>query len=477
MAAVPAAAAAQGAFGVTDTTIRIAVQDSLSGAYSQYGVPSLNGVRYVFDKVNAAGGVFGRKLEVVTEDDGCSPKQSVGAATKLASERNVLAVVGLTCSSAAIAVRDSVAPSTPIPFMSFSSGGYTSSAAALGGLKPNFFFVAPSVHTQGGAIVNFAMNTLKPQRVAFIGQTDVYGKEGREGVEAMLGEYGQKIVADETLEPRSTDATAQILKLKAANPDVVIAFLYQVPAQIVLRQAEELGLKATIVTSASVTDSAIYQSLPKTALANYFGTMLARDVLDGPGMKPMMDDMRHKYPDVTFNPLVVSGVGAAEILVDALKRVGKDVTPEKLTAAIDQSKDVETGALSYPLTFTAGNHAGGRGLSVYKIVNGSRRWRCRATGLAMKRSRRRPRRRTDGRGVDAAAIAGRWRRERLDLRSRGAWSCCCLQGNARDQLRAWHRHFARCLCLRHGGRQIRPRLPCGVCCRVACGDGGRAGGE
>jgi branched-chain amino acid transport system substrate-binding protein len=371
VAAVPAAAAAQGAFGVTDTTIRVAVQDSLSGAYSQYGVPSLNGVRYVFDKVNAAGGIHGRKLEVVAEDDGCSPKQSVGVATKLASERAVIAVLGLTCSSAAVAVRDAVAPTTPMPFMSFSSGGHTSSAGQLGGLKPNFFFVPPSVHAQGGAIVNFAMNVLKPARVAFIGQTDVYGKEGRQGVEAMLAQYGQKIVADETLESRSTDTSPQILKLKATNPDVVIAFLYQVPAQILLRQAEDLGLKAIIVTSASVTDSSIYRSLPQSALTHYYGSMVAKDVLDGPGMKPMMDEIQAKYRDVTFNPLVVSGVGAAEVLVEALRSLGKDVTPEKLVAALDKIKDVNTNALSYPLTFTPGNHAGGRGLSIYKIVNGA----------------------------------------------------------------------------------------------------------
>jgi branched-chain amino acid transport system substrate-binding protein len=370
VAMAPAAAWAQGAYGVTDTSIRVAVQDSLSGAYSQYGVPSLNGVRYVFDRVNASGGINGRKLEVVAEDDGCFPKQSVGVATKLASERSVVAVLGLTCSSAAVAVRDAVAPTTPLPFMSFSSGGYTSSSSQLGGLKPNFFFVAPSVHTQGGALVNFAMNVLKPQRVVFIGQTDVYGKEGRQGVEAMLAQYGQKIVADETLEPRGTDATAQILKIKAANPDVVIAFLYQVPAQILLRQAEDLGLTATIVTSASVTDSSIYRSLPQSALAHYFGSMLARDVLDGPRMKPMMDEMRAKYPEVTFNPLVVSGVGAAETLVEAIRGLGKDVTPEKLAAALDRSKNVNSHALSYPLTFTAENHAGGRGLSIYKIVDG-----------------------------------------------------------------------------------------------------------
>lgn len=369
-AMLPMEVDAQGAPGVTDTTLRIAVQDSLSGAYSQYGVPSLHGVRLVFDKVNEAGGLFGRKIEVVPEDDGCSPKQSVGVATKLASERSVLAVLGLTCSSAAVAVRDSVSPSTPIPFISFSSGGHTSSSPSLGGLKPNFFFIAASVHAQGGALVNFAVNTLKPTRVAFIGQTDVYGKEGRQGVEDMLARYGLKLVADETMEPRGTDASAQVLKLKAANPDVVIAFLYQVPAQTFLRQADELGFKAKIITSASVTDSSIYTSLPPGALANYYGSTLAKDALAGPVFKPLLAELQQRFPKVTFNPLVASGVGAAEVVVEALRRAGRDVTSEKLVAELNRTKDVVTGALAYPITFTAENHMGGRGLHIYEIKNG-----------------------------------------------------------------------------------------------------------
>ena len=355
---------------MTDTTIRIAVQDSLSGAYAQYGAPSLHGVRLVFDKVNAAGGLFGRKLEVVAEDDGCTPKQSVGIATKLAAEKSVLAVLGLTCSSAAVAVRDSVAPTTPIPFISFSSGGHTSSSPALGGLKPNVFFVAASVHAQGGGLVNFAMNRLKPARVAFIGQTDVYGKEGRQGVEEMLGRYGQKLVADETMEARSTDASAQILKLRAANPDVVIAFLYQVPAQTLLRQADELGFRAKIITSASVTDSAIYQSLPQSALDNYYGSTLASDVLTGPRLKPLLEELQAAYPKVTYNPLVASGVGAAEVLVEALRRAGRDVTPQTLVAELDRTRDAVTSALSYPVTFTPENHMGGRGVHIYEVKGG-----------------------------------------------------------------------------------------------------------
>ena len=370
LAAASGGASAQGMPGVTDTTIRIAVQDSLSGAYSQYGAPSLHGVRLVFDKVNAAGGLFGRKLEVVPEDDGCSSRQSVGLATKLVAEKSVLAVLGLTCSSAAVAVRDSVAGTTAIPFISFSSGGHTSSAPALGGLKPNVFFVATSVHAQGGGLVNFAMNRFKPARVAFIGQTDVYGKEGRQGVEDMLARYGQKLVADETMEPRATDASAQILKLRDAKPDVVIAFLYQVPAQTFLRQADELGFRATIVTSASVTDSSIYRSLPQSALDHYYGSTLASDVLNGPLLKPLLTELQAAYPKVTYNPLVASGVGAAEVLVEALRKAGREVTPETLVAELDRTRDVATSALSYPVTFSPENHMGGRGVHIYEVRAG-----------------------------------------------------------------------------------------------------------
>lgn len=356
--------------GVGDDTIRIAVEDVLAGPYAQYGVPSLHGVMYVFDKVNAAGGVHGRKLEVVPVDGGCAPKDTVGAATRLASEGEVLAVLGLTCSSGAVAVKDSVAPTTAIPFISFSSGGWTSNAAELGGVKPNFFFVASSVHTQGGALVNFVMNELKPERVAFIGQTDIYGKEGLQGVEAVLKEYGKELVATETMEARSTDASAQVLKLKQAEPDVVIAFLYQIPAQMLLRQANDLGLKAAIVTSASVTDSAIYESLPPAALADYYGSTLGTDVLEGARMAGTVAALEAAYPDVTFNPLVASGIGGAEALVAALEAVGPEVTAEALVAELDKLTGFETSALAYPLSFTPEDHMAGEGVQIYRVEDG-----------------------------------------------------------------------------------------------------------
>jgi len=366
-AAMAGPALAAEAPGVSDDTIRIAVEDVLAGPYSQYGVPSLHGVMHVFDQVNEAGGVHGRKLEVVPVDGGCAPKDTVGAATKLVSEGDVLAVLGLTCSSGAVAVKDSVAPTTDIPFISFSSGGWTSNAAELGGIKPNFFFVASSVHTQGGALVNFVMNELKPERVAFIGQTDIYGKEGQQGVEAMLAAYGKELIATETMESRSTDASAQVLKLKQAEPDVVIAFLYQIPAQMFIRQANELGLDAAIVTSASVTDSTIYETLPAAALERYYGSTLGLDVLEGERLADTVAALEAAYPDVSFNPLVTSGIGGAEALVQALKNAGPNPTAKGLVAELDKLAGFETSALSYPLTFTPDDHMAGEGAQIYRV--------------------------------------------------------------------------------------------------------------
>lgn len=367
MSHVPVSAA--DAPGVTASTVRVAVLDALSGPYAQYGTPGRYGAQYVFDEINQKGGIHGRKIELVVEDDGCSPQKSVAAATKLAKGGDVFAVLGLTCSAASVAVRDSVAKSTGTPFLSESAGGWTSSSPALGGLVKSFFYLPPSVHTQAGAIVNFVMNTLKPKRVALIAQTDVYGKEGTQGVIDMLKKYNVELVGTETMETRVTDVSVQVAKVKELKPDVVISFLYQIPAQLFLRQSYELGLTVPVVASASVTDPAMYTALSAGAVERFRGTTVGGDVFDGARTKDLVSDLRRRFPAVTFNPLTWSGFAGAEVYGEALQRAGRDLTREKFVSALESLRDFRSRVLAYPVTFTPDNHMAGRGLHVFKVVD------------------------------------------------------------------------------------------------------------
>jgi branched-chain amino acid transport system substrate-binding protein len=351
--------------------IRIAVLDALGGAYASYGMPTVYGAHYVFDKVNAEGGLFGRKIEVVTEDDGCSPKTAVGGATKLAADPSIVAVLGLTCSGAAGAVRDSVAANAPFPFLTFSAGGWTSTSPKLGGLNPNFFYISTPIHTQAGGLVNFVMNTLKPSRIAFIGQTDVYGKEGLQGVTDMLDQYGQKLVASETVEARTADVTPQVLKLREVNPDVVISFAYEIPVQTFLRQANELGFKPTIITSGSIVNMSLYNSLPPEALAKYFGSSVVKDSFSSAAMKPILDVIRANEHGAELNWLSLLTTAGAETLLEAMKKAGPDLNGEKVRAALENIRNFETSTLVYPVSFFPENHTAGQGERIYKIENGT----------------------------------------------------------------------------------------------------------
>lgn len=356
--------------GVTPTVVKIAILDALSGPYAQYGTPGRYGAQYVFDEVNARGGVNGRKIEVVVEDDGCSPQNSVAAATKLIKGGEVFAVLGLTCSAASVAVKDSVAKSTGAPFLSESAGGWTSSAPDRGGLVKSFFYLPPSVHTQAGSIVNFVMNVLKAKRVALLAQTDVYGKEGTQGVVDMLKKYDAQLVGVENIEARVTDVSIQVAKMKELQPDAIITFLYQIPAQLFLRQAYELGLTVPVVASASVTDPAMYTALPEAALAKFYGTTLGKDVVEGPALKEPITGLRRAFPRVTFNPLTWSGFAGAEVYVEALRRAGKDLTREKFVTALESLKDFPSRVAAFPITFTRDNHMAGRGLHFFRVEKG-----------------------------------------------------------------------------------------------------------
>src|SRR5579862_3587529 len=107
-AAMPLAAQAEDAPGVTKGEIRIGSFGSLTGPTYLYGKITMNGVDAVFHKVNEAGGVNGRKLVLIREDDRCDPATAVGAVKRLVYEHKVFAIIGGGCSNATLAARPEI---------------------------------------------------------------------------------------------------------------------------------------------------------------------------------------------------------------------------------------------------------------------------------------------------------------------------------------------------------------------------------
>ena len=202
--------------GVTADTIKIGTFGALTGPGYLYGKLPMNGVEVVFDEVNAAGGINGRKLELVREDDRCDPAAAIGAVKKLIHQDQVFAIIGGGCSNATFAAREAI-EKAKMPVVIFASvhDGITTPAA------PNIFSTALTSTIESQAQLEFALDQ-GAKRIAIVSMRDAWGRSRYTPLMEAFKKKGITPVADEEMAPDANDATAQVLRLKAANADAVM---------------------------------------------------------------------------------------------------------------------------------------------------------------------------------------------------------------------------------------------------------------
>jgi ABC-type branched-subunit amino acid transport system substrate-binding protein len=159
------------ALGGSADTIRIGVAGAHSGELASYGLPTVNAVKLVVDDINSNGGLLGKQIELVIEDDVCKPEVATNTATKLVSEK-VVAVIGHICSGATESALG-IYKAADIVCISPSA---TKTELTTTGEYPNFFRTISNDAAQAKLQVIFAINTLHVKKVAIIHDKQAYGK-------------------------------------------------------------------------------------------------------------------------------------------------------------------------------------------------------------------------------------------------------------------------------------------------------------
>lgn len=350
LAAAPAAAA--DAPGVTADKIRIGSFGALTGPGYLYGKLVMNGVEVVFDEVNAKGGVHGRKLELVREDDRCDPAGAIGAVKKLIYQEQVFALIGGGCSNATFAAREEI-ENSKVPFLVFASvhDGITTPPA------PNIFSTATTSSIESYAQLEFALKR-GAKRIAVVSMRDSWGRARYEPLMAAFKSKGVKPIADEEISPDANDATAQVLRLKAANADAVIVLLYPKPAAVFLRDSAKLAFKPIMIGQTGIADPAAFEEQVGVpgGTANFYTISMVRYTPDDPAVDKWRKAIETKFPGDRLSVFNLFGVGSAQVLVEALKNAGPDLTREKLIAALASIKNLETDTHGGPITCSETDH-------------------------------------------------------------------------------------------------------------------------
>ncbi len=371
LAAVPAFAQEA---GVTKDAVNIGYFSVMTGPVNLAGTSGWDGFRLYIDEVNRKGGVHGRKIQLVGPyDEACKPSEAVAVVNKLIHQDKVFAIAGGGCSGSTLAALPAIRESR-IPFLVTIS----THVKFMQPFSPNVFragTVADDILTT--AIADAAVKVFHAKRVAIISVANDYGKGGAAGITKRLEKYQIAPLAQESYNVGDSDFSAQILRVKRENPDLVFLYAYHKEAGIIVRQAVELGLKTKWLGSGATSTPLFSQAAGEAGVG--FVSVQPVPALaesDQPDMVSYREKLRALYPGGfpagRPSDYDMFNYGGAKVLVEGLQRAGADLTRQRFMDALETIRNFPTGT-TFPVTFTKGEHEGSKGATFIEILPGGKR--------------------------------------------------------------------------------------------------------
>lgn len=305
--------------------IKIGYVAPLSGPAENFGKPNYLAFKDYIDDINAAGGVGGRKIEVVLEDDKCTPDQAVRSVRKLIADSSILAILGLPCSAVAAAMPN-IVRGAELAVLSASASG----APAKGAVE-NMFYVSPSTYNQGRGLIKWAASARGAKRIALLRATDAYGSLSYDGILSYISQMGLELVADEAANRDASDITAQFASIRKANPDVVLLAVYPTTAALYLRQTLRTDFKAPTLAMAAA--EPVVDLVEPAALANFHTLTAYAAPVGDPKIQSYVDEYLRRHPEYargSLPALTFIGRSEGELLIEAISRVKGELTRSSL---------------------------------------------------------------------------------------------------------------------------------------------------
>lgn len=224
-------------------TIKIGVNEPLTGAFAASGTYVVNGAKIAADEINAKGGLLGKKVELVIEDNKSNSTEAAAVAEKLITADKVPVMMGAWGSSLTLAVMPKLLEyKVPMVVETSSSGKITTSG------NPFIFRISPPSSVEAAAFKNI-LPKLHMKKVDFLVINNDWGRGAAEDFSKVLKGEGVGVGLVETMDQSAQDMSAQLSKIKATDSDTIMVTTAVDQLTLVLKQAAALGIKKRIVTT------------------------------------------------------------------------------------------------------------------------------------------------------------------------------------------------------------------------------------
>lgn len=339
--------------------IRIGLMAPLTGSWSSEGQGMKRIVELLAEQQNAAGGVLGRKIEVVTEDDGGDPRTASLAAQRLIT-RNVVAVVG-TYGSSVTEASQSIYHEAGIPQI---ANGSTAIRLTEKGFK-QFFRTAPRDDEQGRMAAQ-TVEKLGFKKVAILHDNTSYAKGLADEANALLKEQGVDVVFFDALTPGERDYNAILTKLKGADPELVLFTGYYPEAGLLLRQKKAMNWPTPFLGGDATNNPDLVKIAGQEAAEGfYFLSPPVPQDLDTPEARAFLDAYQEKYKETPSSIWAVLAGDGFRVAVAGI--IGAESTDGAKIAEYLRENLTDFPGLSGPISFDAKGDREGEVYRVYRV--------------------------------------------------------------------------------------------------------------
>jgi branched-chain amino acid transport system substrate-binding protein len=346
---LPALAAAQ---GVTADKIVLGQSAVFSGPAAQLGIQMRNGIKSYFDYVNAKGGVHGRKLQLVTEDDRYEATVAPGATKKLIEEHQVFALLGYVGTPTG-AAHLPVVTQAKVPLV----GMFTGAEILRVPFNRYVFHVRASYYDETEKIVEQVLS-IGGRSIAVFHQADSYGEAGRMGTEIALKKRGMKIHSVGTVERNTVKVEEAVKAIHASKPDAIVMVSAYTSCAEFIRQMKKAGSAATFYNVSFVGSKALADALGKDGTGVAISQVVPFPWGTSLPVVKEYQQLAKKAGFTDYNFSAMEGFLTAKVMVEGLRRAGRNPTRDGLIDALEKMNEVDIGG--FWISYSPKNHTGSK---------------------------------------------------------------------------------------------------------------------
>ncbi len=338
--------------------IKVGLVAALSGGSAKSGEGITRGLTIAIDEINAAGGILGRKLELVRRDDESNPSKGQVAARELIDQEKVAVMFGGIDSPVALAIVP-IANKEKVPFFSVWAAA---TPITRNGANPNYIFRVSAVDVLvDKALVQYARKTFNAKNLGLALVNNPWGESNDKGLHAAAAEQGVKIAGVEKYEERDVDMVPQLTRLRAAGADALVMVANAAPGAQVMKSLQRINWSVPIISHWGISGGRFPELAgPWSQKVAFVQTFSFYGNLNPVGQK-VLAELKAKYPDIKGPGDVLPPVGVANaydamhLVALAIKSAGS-TDGDKMRQALESIDRYEGLIKTYAKPFTPENH-------------------------------------------------------------------------------------------------------------------------